>query len=98
MLIDLGAFLFVLLGSKVLLGVVVIYLMLPGDAVCAICDSELLPVEHPRGARRLLRLCRLQRFWCMECCRESLARPRLRPRPGSAPVRQPRPVPQPGLR
>jgi hypothetical protein len=93
MVIDFGLFFFVLLGSKILLGGIAVYLLIPRDAVCTLCDAELLPIEHPRGARRLLRLLRLQRRWCMECRRESLTR-RLSLRPGgrraSLPVAEPR--------
>jgi hypothetical protein len=74
MLIDFSLFFFVLLGSKLLLGVVAVYLLIPRDAVCTLCDAELLAIEHPRGSGRLLRLLRLQRRWCMECQRESLTR------------------------
>jgi hypothetical protein len=74
MLIDFGLFFFVLLGSKLLLGVIAVYLLIPRDAACTLCDAELLPIEHPRGTGRLLRLLRLQRRWCMECRRESLTR------------------------
>jgi hypothetical protein len=81
MLLELGTFFFVLLGSKLLAGAVVVYLMLPRDSCCAICDADLLPIEHPRGSRRLMRWCRLQRHWCMECHRESLTRPRRRSTP-----------------
>jgi hypothetical protein len=74
MLLDLGLFFFVLLGSKIVAGCVTVYLLLPRDAVCATCDAELLPVQHPRGTARVLSLLRLQRRWCMECRRESLTR------------------------
>ncbi|CAN5696949.1 hypothetical protein BH23GEM10_BH23GEM10_17120 [soil metagenome] len=74
MMLELGLFFFVLLGSKIVIGAIVVYLLLPTDAQCEICDAELLPVEHPRGTRRLLRLLRLQRRWCMECGRDALTR------------------------
>jgi hypothetical protein len=74
MLLDFSLFFFVLLGSKILLGVIAVYLLIPRDAVCTLCDAELLPIEHPRGTGRLLRLLHLQRRWCMECRRESLTR------------------------
>jgi hypothetical protein len=74
MLIELGLFFFVLLGSKILLGLIAVYLLIPRDAACTLCDAELLPLEHPRGTGRLLRLLRLQRRWCLECQRESLTR------------------------
>jgi hypothetical protein len=74
MVLELGLFFFVLLGSKLVLGLIAVYMLLPGDAVCATCDAETLPLEHPRGTRRLVGLLRLQRRWCMECRRESLTR------------------------
>lgn len=74
MLVDFGLFFFVLLGSKILLGMIAVYLLIPRDAACTLCDAELLPLQHPRGTIRLLRLLRLQRRWCMECRRESLTR------------------------
>lgn len=93
MIIDFSLLFFVLLGSKILLGVIAVYLLIPRDAVCTLCDSELLPIEHPRGARLALRVLRLQRRWCMECRRESLTR-RVALRPSGKlsplPVAQPR--------
>lgn len=91
--IDFTLFFFVLLGSKILLGLVAVYLLIPRDAVCTLCDAELLPIEHPRGTARLLRLCRLQRRWCMECQRESLTRRmplRAADQPAPLPVAEPR--------
>lgn len=76
MMLELGLFFFVLLGSKIVIGAIAVYLLLPTDAQCEICDAELLPVEHPRGTGRLLRLLRLQRRWCMECGRDALTRRR----------------------
>jgi hypothetical protein len=74
MLLDFGLFFFVLLGSKILLGVIAVYLLIPRDAACTLCDAELLPLQHARGTVHLLRILRLQRRWCMECQRESLTR------------------------
>src|SRR5688500_10161661 len=92
-LIDLALFWFVLLGSKIVLGVVAVYMLLPRDAVCSICDAETLPIEHARGTDRLMRVLRLQRRWCMECRRESLTRRvplRVRDRAALLPVAEPR--------
>jgi hypothetical protein len=74
MLFDLGLFFFVLLGSKLLMGFVAVYMLLPQDRRCVICDAELLTVEVVRSVRWLMRLLRLERRWCMECRRETLAR------------------------
>lgn len=76
MIVDLGLLFFVLLGSKILLGLIAVYLLIPRDAACALCDAETLPLQHRRGTITLLRLLRLQRRWCMECRRESLVRAR----------------------
>jgi hypothetical protein len=92
-LLDLSLFFFVLLGSKILLGLIAVYLLIPRDAVCTLCDAELLPIEHPRGTARLLSLFRLQRRWCMECQRESLTRRvplRVADQPAPRPVVEPR--------
>lgn len=78
--LEFALFFFVLLGSKLLLTAIVVYMLVPRDAVCSVCDAEMLPLEHGRGTRRLLRLVRLQRRWCMECRRESLTR-RIESRP-----------------
>lgn len=74
MALELGLFFFVLLGSKIVLGCVLVYMLLPRDPECSTCDAETLPLETPRGMRRLLHALRLQRRWCMECQRETLAR------------------------
>jgi len=93
--LEVGLFFFVLLGSKVLFGAVVVYMLLPQDPQCVICDDAMLPIEAPRAAGRLLALLRLERRWCMECRRETLARrPLLRPHAG----RVTRPVVQPRVR
>jgi len=74
MLFELLLFFFVLLGSKILLGVIAVWMLIPRDVHCSICDSEMLPLEHPRGTGFVLRVFRLQRRWCMECRREALTR------------------------
>ena len=73
-ILELTLFFFVLLGSKIVLGLAAVYMLLPRDAECSICNAETLPIEHPRGTDRVLRWLRLQRRWCMECRRESLTR------------------------
>lgn len=93
MILEFSLFFFVLLGSKILLGLIVVYLLIPRDPECTLCDAELLPIEHPRGTGRLLKLLRLQRRWCMECRRESLTRPlslRAADQPAPRPVVEPR--------
>jgi hypothetical protein len=73
-LLEISLFFFVLLGSKVLLGIVVVYMLLPQDPRCDICDDAMLPIAAPRTVAGLLRLVRLERRWCMECRRETLSR------------------------
>ena len=93
MLLDLALLFFVLLGSKVLLGVVVVYLLIPRDVSCTLCDAETLPLQHRWGTVFLLRLLGLQRRWCMECGREALTRRRVlnaADRAASRPVAEPR--------
>jgi len=91
---ELALFWFVLLGSKIVMGMIVVYMLVPRDTSCTLCDAELVPLEHARGSRRVLKLLRLQRRWCMECGRESLTRGRLRRYSRRASV----PVAEPGLR
>ena len=74
-MLGLAFFWFILLGSKLLLGSIVLYLLLPKDRECAVCNSELLPLESPRLAWLVLKLFRVQRYWCIECDRQSLGRP-----------------------
>jgi hypothetical protein len=85
---------FALLGSKCLMGIAAVYLLLPADRRCNLCDAELLMLATPRGVSGMLRLLRIERRWCMECRRESLCRQesRLRPLRGTAagPVAEPR--------
>ena len=76
MIPTLALFWFVLLGSKLVLAAVVIYMLLPDDRECAICNAETLPIEEPRAIRPFMRLMRVQRYWCVECDRESIGRPR----------------------
>lgn len=90
MVLDLSLFFFVLLGSKLVMGGVAIYMLLPDETSCAICDAETLPLEHPRGVRGVMRLLRLQRRWCIECRRESVGRSR--PRLNLPAARATRPV------
>lgn len=89
---NLVLFAFVLLGSKLVLGAIVLYMLLPKDRACAVCDSELIPLTAPTGFVRIMRAGRLQRLWCVECNRQSLGRRRggLRVMPGHAA----RPVPE----
>ena len=68
------AFGFVALGSKVLLGLAVVYGILPGADTCAACDGETTPVEPARGFRALFAWLRIQYRWCPHCGESFLAR------------------------
>jgi hypothetical protein len=96
LLLEFALFWFVLLGSKLLLSAIVIYMLLPKDRRCALCDAEILPLASPRAASRILRVMGIQRYWCMECDRHSLGRPV--PSGARARGRALRPVPEVRLR
>jgi hypothetical protein len=74
------AFAFAALGSKVLLGLAVVYGILPGPETCAACDGETTPVEVPRGVRALFAWLRVQYRWCPGCGESFLARAAQPPR------------------
>jgi hypothetical protein len=62
-------FLFIAFGSKLLLALVMIYLLLPSERSCNSCDGETLMI-HPTGTGGLLaRLSRgrIQQRWCPRC-------------------------------
>ncbi|MGD8277576.1 MAG: hypothetical protein PVH00_06095 [Gemmatimonadota bacterium] len=65
---------FVLFGTKVILGAVVIGWLIPSDPECAACDAPVIPLEPWAGSAWLLRSLGLGRRWCMECGRESMGR------------------------
>lgn len=86
------AFAFAALGSKVMLGLAVVYGLLPEAGACSRCDGETTAVEPPAGTRTLAHWLRLQSRWCPHCGESFLARgshpPRLwvgRPDAGPAP-------------
>lgn len=60
-------------GSKLLLGLVFIYYLLPKDHRCAACDGDTVPLVPRPGFRLLSRLCRVQRRLCLRCGRTELA-------------------------
>jgi hypothetical protein len=72
---------FVAFGSKLLLALVTIYLLLPSVSSCNGCDEETLLLQMGRGRRfvSLIFLGRVQRRWCPRCGWEGYARVR-RPR------------------
>jgi hypothetical protein len=65
---------FVLFGTKVILGALVIWWLIPTDANCRSCDAPVIPLESWTGSGWLLRGLGLGRRWCMDCCRESVGR------------------------
>lgn len=79
-------FFFVAFGSKLLLALATIYLVLPAEPRCSECDDETLPILMSRPGRAISWLLRgrLQRRWCYRCGWEGwvrLAPDRARPGP-----------------
>jgi hypothetical protein len=74
MLLTIVEFAFVALGVKFLLGIYVIYMLLPADNVCAACDGETVRVQSPRGFRRIAALMGVHERWCLSCGTSVLAR------------------------
>lgn len=58
---------FVIVVSKVILGLVACWMLMPRDEECPSCDARMLPLEAPHGRRRLYHVLHLQRRWCIEC-------------------------------
>ncbi|NLG61989.1 MAG: hypothetical protein GX539_07060 [Candidatus Cloacimonetes bacterium] len=79
---------FVIVLSKVILGLITCWLLMPRDDTCPACDARMLPVEAQSGRRRLYRVLHLQRRWCMECGEEMVGR-RSRVTPVRAPAQAP---------
>jgi hypothetical protein len=69
-------FAFVAVGTKLLLALVTIYLLLPADRRCDLCDGETLPLRMGPAGRALGRLMRrhLGRRWCPACGWSGFAR------------------------
>lgn len=88
------AFGFVALGSKVILGFIAVYALLPEADVCSRCDGETTRIEVPAPLRAITEAVRVQSRWCPRCGESFLARG---PRPPrlwvGAPERQPGPPP-----
>lgn len=69
-------FLFIAFGSKLLLALLMIYMLLPSVRSCNSCDGETLLIR-PTGSRRVLyalTLGRVQRRWCPRCGWDGFAR------------------------
>lgn len=69
-------FFFVAFGSKLVLALVTIYLLLPAETSCSDCDGETLLLRMGRVGRTASRLAggRLQRRWCPRCGWEGTVR------------------------
>jgi hypothetical protein len=69
-------FLFIAFGSKLLLALVMIYMLLPGDRSCNSCDEDTLLIRSDGGGRIFSKLTfgRVQRRWCPRCGWDGLAR------------------------
>jgi len=74
LVLELAFCVFVLFVTKVILGGVVIWWLIPTDTNCVCCDAPVLPLEPWPGSAWLLRSFGLARRWCMECGRESMGR------------------------
>lgn len=89
------AFAFATLGSKVLLGLWVVWIVLPDKPECCRCDGITTQIEARHGLRGVYRICRIQRRWCPECGESFLARGRQPPQlyvGASLPEREPVPA------
>lgn len=94
------AFAFATLGSKVLLGLWIVWVVLPSEPECSRCDGFTTRLEPRLGLRTIYRWCRVQERWCPGCGEHFLARGDHPPRMYvGAPLleRDPRPVQPPVL-
>jgi hypothetical protein len=66
-------FFFIVFGAKLLLAIVMIYCLLPGDRQCSRCEEETLLMKR-RGLGSLVFLGRVQYRWCPRCGWQGLAR------------------------
>ena len=73
-------FAFAALGSKVLLGVWAVWVLLPDRPECSRCDGPTAPLEPRAGLRTLARWCGVQHRWCARCGESYLARGQHPPR------------------
>jgi hypothetical protein len=67
---------FVALGAKLLLGLIMIYFLLPAEPSCNQCDGETILLQTRRAAKLVALACfgTLQRRWCPRCGWEGFAR------------------------
>jgi ribosomal protein S27AE len=87
-------YVFVAVGAKLILALVMIYLLLPDDRRCDRCDEETLLLRTGRGGRWALGLLRHRVQWrfCPRCGWEGLARCAPPPGGGRTPRRADSPV------
>jgi hypothetical protein len=69
-------FLFIAFGSKLLLALAMIYMLLPSERSCNSCDEDTLLIRSARGGQIFSRLTfgRVQRRWCPRCGWDGFAR------------------------
>jgi hypothetical protein len=96
-------FLFIAFGSKLVLALLMIYMLLPSVRSCNSCDGETILIRSSGAVRLLGRMTRgrIQQRWCPRCEWHGLSRrlpepvprePALRPdRPGREGHTRPRP-------
>ena len=65
---------FVIVVSKVILGLIACWMLMPRYDECPSCNARMLPIEAQSGRARVYRLLHLQRRWCMECGGELVGR------------------------
>ena len=72
------AFVFAVLGTKIVLALWAIYYLLPAGGACPECDGETLPLQMGlprRVAGALLFLGQVRRRWCPVCAWDGFVRP-----------------------
>jgi hypothetical protein len=69
-------FLFIAFGSKLMLALAMIYMLLPSERSCNSCDEDTLLIRPDRSGQIFSRLTfgRVQRRWCPRCGWDGLAR------------------------
>ena len=86
-----AAYFFVVLGAKLILALITIYLLLPSDRRCSQCDEETLLVRPGRLGRfgAALSLGLVQWRWCPRCAWEGMARRGGEPNPRTHTIANP---------
>lgn len=77
-----AAFVFAVLGSKLMIALWAIYYLLPGGRSCPACDAETIPLEMGLPHRlcgALFFLGKVRRRWCPECAWDGFVRRSLEP-------------------